>query len=333
MAIYLPVNYFFHILNAILVYLIALQLFKQNMSAKLYACLAMVLFGLHPLTCESVAWVSGRSDIFGTFFFLLAVNFYFIRKPFRFVLTPLAVFLGMLCKENALAGIPIIVLMDLFINYTHKYPVKDILKRFVLWSIVMAVPLLLYLFLRTGGWEHFTHASFALPGKAVAVGSGRANFFQFFHIFPVIAFYLKKLIIPFPLNFAISQINTVIYSILFFAFGTIAWVPLAERYLYLSVSVAGICLAACGRYFVEKRFISSKNQWIFLFALAFVFSIATLNREFVWKNSQSLWTDTLKKIRIPAWYYLNMARLLEEKPKYGPIKKQLPGQSISNLKM
>jgi hypothetical protein len=322
-------NYFFHVLNAVLVYLIALQLFNKDMNAKLYACLAMVLFGLHPLTCESVAWVSGRSDIAGTFFFLIAVNFYFIRKPFRFVLTPLAVFLGMLCKENALTGIPIIVLMDLFINYTQKYPVKDILKNFVIWGFVMAVPLFLYLFLRTAGWEYFTHASFSIPDNAAVVSSRGKNLFQFFHIFPVIAFYLKKLLIPFPLNFAISQINTVIYSILFFAFclvniiwcfkkqfslvlwsmilvisfipalpvafGTIAWVPFAERYLYLSVSVTGICMAACGRYFVKKGLISFQNQWIVFIVLALIFSIATFNREFVWKNSQSLWADTLKK--------------------------------------
>ena len=322
-------NYFFHIINAILVYLIALQLFKQDTNAKLYASLAMVLFGLHPLTCESVAWVSGRSDIAGTFFFLLAVYFYFIRNSFRFILAPLAIFLGMLCKENSLAGIPIIIFMDLFINYINKHPIKDILEKFILWSIVMAVPLFLYLFLRTNGWEYYTHTSFLMPESAVSMENGKTNFFQFFHIFPVIAFYLKKLVIPFPLNFAISQINTLIYSMGFFAFcilnllwcfkkkvsfvfwslilvisfipalpvafGAVAWVPFAERYLYLSVSVTGICMAACGRYFVEKGLISSKNQWIVFIVLIFIFSMATFNREFVWKNSQSLWADTLRK--------------------------------------
>jgi len=322
-------NYFFHIINAILVYLIALQLFKQDKKVKFYASLAMVLFGLHPLTCESVAWVSGRSDIAGVFFFLLGVYFYFIRKPFRFVLTPFAVFMGMLCKENALAGIPIIILMDLFINCIHKHRVKDILKSFVVWSIVMAVPLFLYLFLRTGGWEYYTNVSFFVPAKTIDTGSGEISFFKFFQVFPVIAFYLKKLIIPFPLNFAISQINTLIYSMVFFAFcmlnifwffkkkrflalwsmilvisfvpalpiafGTIAWVPFAERYLYLSVSVAGICMAACGRYFVKKGFISFQNQWIVFIVLILVFSITTFNREFVWRNNQTLWADTLKK--------------------------------------
>ncbi|RLB88192.1 MAG: hypothetical protein DRH26_14100 [Deltaproteobacteria bacterium] len=74
-----------------------------------------------------------------------------------------------------------------------------------------------------------------------------------------------------------------------------AWVPFAERYLYLSASVAGICIAACGHYFVGKGIISFKSQWIFFIALIFIFSITTFDREFVWKDSQSLWADTLKK--------------------------------------
>ena len=322
-------NYFFHVLNVILVYLIAMQLFKQDTNVKFYACMSMLLFGLHPLTCESVAWVSGRSDIAGTFFCLLAVNFYFIKGSFRFILAPLAVFLGMLCKENAIAGIPMIVLMDLFINYIHKHPVKYVLKKFALWSVVMGIPLFLYLLLRTNGWDYDAHASFFMPENAVAMSKGKTNFFQCFYIFPVIAFYLKKLFIPFPLNFAISQINILIYSMGFFifcmlnmiwcfkkkfslvlwsmiliisfipalpvAFDAMAWVPFAERYLYLSASVAGIFLAACGQYFVGKGLISFKNQWIFFLALIFIFSMASFNREFVWKDSQSLWADTLKK--------------------------------------
>ncbi len=322
-------NYLFHVLNVILVYLIAMQLFRKDTNARFYACLSMLLFGLHPLTCESVAWVSGRSDIAGTFFFLVAVNLYFIRNPFRFVLVPLTVFLGMLCKENAMAGIPIIVLMDLLINYTHKHPVKDILKNFILWSLVMAISLFLYLFLRTKGWEYNTHAFSPLLENSGLVSKGKTNIFQFFYIFPVIAFYLKKLFIPFPLNFAISQINTLVYSMgifIFFmlniiwcfqkkfslalvsmilvisfipalpvAFGAMAWVPFAERYLYLSASVTGICLAGCGHCFIKKGHISFKSQVIVFMALIFIFSMATFNRAFVWKDSKTLWADTLKK--------------------------------------
>ncbi|WP_300460951.1 hypothetical protein [Desulfobacula sp.] len=168
-----------------------------------------------------------------------------------------------------------------------------------------------------------------LSKAAVSVSAEKINAFELFHIFPAIGFYLKKMIIPFPLNFAISNINTTIYSIVFFsfcllsiywginkkisfllvsmilvisfapalpiAFGHIAWVPFAERYLYLSVSLAAICMVAYGRSVVQRGLISSKKQWIVFFAIIFVFSIATVQREFVWKNSQSLWADTLKQ--------------------------------------
>jgi len=320
-------NYVFHVLNAVLVYLISLRLFKHDRKASIYASLAMVFFGLNPLTCESVAWVSGRSDIAGAFFFLLAVNFYFIKKTYRYILTPLAVFLGMLCKENALAGIPIIVLMDFFINYTHNLSIKAVLKKAVLWSLIMAVPLIFYFFLRTNGWEHNSHTSFLTPENITVVNNWKKNFFPIIHIFPVIGFYMKKLVVPFPLNFAISQINVLLYSIVIIvfcilniiwaikrkfsfvlwsmilvasfipalpvAFGEIAWMPFAERYLYLSASVASVCMAAGSRHFVEKGVISSQKRWIFLIVLIFIFSFATFNRVFVWKNSKTLWAETL----------------------------------------
>lgn len=324
-------NYLFHILNAILVYLIVLRLFKHDLIVKLYASFAMVLFGLHPLTCESVAWVSGRSDIAGAFFFLLAVNFYFLKNPFRFVLTPLAVFFGILCKENALAGIPIIVLMDLLINCTHNHPIKDILKKAVLWSIVMVILLFIYLFLRTNGWEYYTHKYIeaVTPSGSKNQVSHTIDVLKIIYIFPVIAFYLKKLVMPFPLNFAITQINTLFYSVLFIAFflfniigllkkkifyvffsiilvisfvpalpialGGIAWVPLAERYLYLSVSIMSIAMVFLIKSFYEKGIFSSKGLIIVCGILILTFSVSTLNREFVWKDSQSLWADTLKK--------------------------------------
>lgn len=331
MAGYHFTNYLLHVLNACLVYLIALQLFKTDKNSNVYASMSMLFFALNPLACESVAWISGRSDLAGTFFSLLAVNCYFFKNPLRFVLTPIFILSGLFCKENALAVIPILVLVECFNNYMDKKTIIKNIKACFIWCVILMVPLFLYLFLRTNGWEYFTY-KYIEAAPLVTTGNKvqyKIDIVKILYVFPVIAFYFKKLIMPFPLNFAISQINILFYSFLFVAFfciniiwcfkrkiphvffsilllfsfapalpvalGGVSWVPLAERYLYLSLTIFSIAMVFLVRSFYENGIIGRKWLLIFCGAISLVFFVSTLSREFVWKNSESLWADTLRK--------------------------------------
>ena len=328
-------NYSIHILNSVLVYLIALQWFQSGKKANGWAALAMVFFALNPMTCESVAWISGRSDLAGTFFSLLAVRCYFLKSSYRFALTPLAILLGLLCKENALAVIPIIVLIEGFINYKNKKQLGENIKACLVWSIIVLIPLLIYLFLRTNGWENYTYEFFHLKTgmsteKLVSTQqvSDKIAWTEIASLFPVIAFYLKKLVMPFPLNFAIVQINTAFYTFLsaillgtfifwcwqrkvqylFFvcllvvsfipalpvALGNVSWVPLAERYLYMSVCIMAIGAAYFLMVCIEKKGFNRTVIITICFLMVLILAVSTLQREFVFKNSKTIWTATLK---------------------------------------
>jgi hypothetical protein len=323
-------NYLVHVLNAVLVFLLVLKLAAAARDKFLYAGVAMLMAGLHPLTCESVAWISGRSDIAGTLFVLAGANFYFMKSRLRFVLVPLAVFAGMLCKENALAGMLVIVLMDIYVNYSRKERWPMVLEKAAVWACLMAIVCVLYLSLRTNGWHVHSHTGLLPHLKSGTAAGGHEKYLRFFQVFPAIGFYMKKLVVPFPLNFAISHIDTQIYSIVFFLlllfnvicwfkgkkyavfitlvmiisffpalpviFGAVSWVPFAERYLYLSVHVGAVCLAAiCQAKFHDLSFSAVKiRNAVFAFIIA-ISAFTTLNREFVWKDSRTLWSDTLKK--------------------------------------
>lgn len=70
-------NLLLHILNSLLVYLVILNLFDKNKREKIiYAFFAALLFGLHPLHVESVAWIAERKDVLYSFYYLLSVFFY-----------------------------------------------------------------------------------------------------------------------------------------------------------------------------------------------------------------------------------------------------------------
>jgi hypothetical protein len=64
------VNWLFHLLNTSLVFLF---IYKISGRKIFVAAFTSLIFGIHPMHMESVAWVSERKDVLYTFFFLLAL--------------------------------------------------------------------------------------------------------------------------------------------------------------------------------------------------------------------------------------------------------------------
>ncbi|MCI5055542.1 MAG: tetratricopeptide repeat protein, partial [Flavobacteriales bacterium] len=65
-------NLILHILNVLLVFFFIRLLTKSNLSAFIVS----ILFGIHPMHVESVAWIAERKDVMYTFFFLLGLISY-----------------------------------------------------------------------------------------------------------------------------------------------------------------------------------------------------------------------------------------------------------------
>ena len=103
-------NLVLHILNAILVVAL-LRLFTKQ---KLIAVLCGVLFLVHPLHTEAVAWSSARKDLLSSLFMLLSMLSYFTYKQHhnrRLYIASLAAFaLGLLAKVTIL-GLPLLLLL------------------------------------------------------------------------------------------------------------------------------------------------------------------------------------------------------------------------------
>lgn len=82
----------------------------------LAAFLSALLFGIHPMHVESVAWITERKDVLYSFFYVLALYHYWqhIKNPCfgRFVLTILFGGLSIYAKPMALSLPLILILMD-----------------------------------------------------------------------------------------------------------------------------------------------------------------------------------------------------------------------------
>jgi len=76
------INLLFHVMNALLLFLIL-----NGMTKKLWpSAFVAALFAIHPLHVESVAWIAERKDVLSTFFWMLtlvAYSYYVKHTGFR----------------------------------------------------------------------------------------------------------------------------------------------------------------------------------------------------------------------------------------------------------
>lgn len=128
-------NLAFHIINVILIYRLSDLLLKN----KNYAFFIAIIFAIHPLKVETVAWVIQRKDILFTFFALTSIITYikYLRHNNTFIL--IAVFaLGYassLCKIQSIALPFSLLLIEFFIN-------KKISKKSIIFNCILIISLL-----------------------------------------------------------------------------------------------------------------------------------------------------------------------------------------------
>ncbi|HOT88983.1 MAG TPA: hypothetical protein PL028_05530, partial [Bacteroidales bacterium] len=85
-------NLLFHLFNVALVFIFTNLLIKK----KEVAFITALLFGIHPMHVESVAWISERKDVLYSFFFLLSMIYYFYfitkkeKKTFHYLISIVA---------------------------------------------------------------------------------------------------------------------------------------------------------------------------------------------------------------------------------------------------
>lgn len=104
------VNVLLHVANAVLLFLVL-----RSMSGALWrSAFVALVFAIHPLRVESVAWVAERKDVLSGFFFMLTLAAYawYVRKRTltRYLAVLLALIAGLLSKQM-LVTVPFLLLL------------------------------------------------------------------------------------------------------------------------------------------------------------------------------------------------------------------------------
>jgi len=327
---YLLVNYLFHIINTLLVFYFIWNISGKN---KFVAAFVALVFGIHPMHVESVAWVAERKDVLYTFFFLLSLIQYwrYLLKGKRsdFWICFIFFVLSLLSKPAAI----ILPLVLLLLDYWKGRPItsKLITEKipFFLLSIIFGViTVKIQNSSAMAGLNIFSITDRLFFASYVLM----TYFVRFFVPYPLSAFH------PFPIsNFAgwpiylspifvvalliafwfLRKNKVVVFGILFYVINlllvlqiiSIGLTIVSERYTYVPYIGLSFMIAML----VSRiKFIPQKVS-LALGAIAIIaFGIITFQRTKVWKNSGTLWTDALKTYPRTPYARTNRANYLSK---------------------
>jgi tetratricopeptide (TPR) repeat protein len=181
-AIFHAFNILLHTINALLVALLTFHLFPQR--SFLLPLLTTAIYAIHPLQIEVVAWITGFKDLLCTLFILLSLlcwlHYRRNDKILSYTLTALFFIAALLSKPSAI----ILPFLLIVIDTLHlKIPLKKTwqnTERF----LYLAIGWIIFTkILQPDDGTNFTSPLWARPFIAL----------------DAIAFYLQKIISPFPL--------------------------------------------------------------------------------------------------------------------------------------
>ena len=323
-------NIVFHLLNTLMVFVIARKgALLQGIRSETVPLVAALFFAIHPLNTEAVAWIAGRTDLLACFFLLLSV-WLLLRQSTNIAITVLAalcLLVGCLAKETAIFFLPAAIMLPFYLSETDDTRASlratffNNLPHFVIFSVSGAA----YFAFRTGAFTR-GDAGVSQVFKHVGGAQSAGLLLNFRLVFKAAGFYLKKLFVPFPLNFGITHVSDfyIPVGMLLFAFvvwvltrrtviGSFflcaaavassalmiplinqSWTPLAERYMYIPSAFFTMALTF-SVYKWKKRAQYRSIMTVVLAVLAGIAAYGTASRTILWQDNLSFFQDTLRK--------------------------------------
>ena len=315
--VYHITNLTLHLINCILVFWFVFLLSGR----RLVSFVAALLFGIHPLHVESVAWVTERKDVLYSFFFLWAMicYLYYVKKNNSLYYYAVIVLfcLAVLSKTMAIT-LPLVLFTLDYVN-GRKFDRNAFLEKLPFFAVaLMSVTItmtgnkqktftLLYNICIAGYGVLFYFVKLVLPVKLCSYyphpgKPGSLPLPVLFMIAPVVAMCVVSCIL-----YLGRHSRKIIFGFLFFfitLLPVIQIIPVppgiaADRYMYVpSIGLLYLLGEFVAWLYYEKLKTSKAGRASLSAALVIIislFSFISWNRCKVWNSSVSLWSDVLKK--------------------------------------
>jgi tetratricopeptide (TPR) repeat protein len=267
---YHVVNLGFHILNALLLYLLVFLIFKRELLSFFVA----LFFAAHPIHTNSVVWISGRTDLIACFFVLLTVLFFY--KARDRVSSSRSIFLGLsfLTYLLAIFSKEIVLALPLFLFVWDYLSEKEPIKRKIIPYIPFIVLTILYLILRIA----------AIGNLGTGGSYASANLFErFLTTFAIYFYYFKMFVFPVFLNFSprVVTITSIISlkfwgTLLFFAVVLALGLSLRRGAKEVSFGIFWILVTLVPVLNLVPLYASVKEWWAYIPSIGFCLILGRL---------------------------------------------------------
>lgn len=265
------------------------------------AIVACLLYAWHPVTVESVAWLSGRKDLLCGLFIILSFLFHLSwadrGKKMNYILSLTAGCLAMLCKPIAFL-IPVILLLLDFWPLQRKVSKVALLKEKLPWLIPAVLIIFLTLIYQSQGGQAIDDSrSLAIRGAGALWASQHA---------------ITSSIIPIDLHLGyadpelISPLRVVIICIVLLALlaVTLRYVKQAP-YLFIGILIFIVFLSpTIGLIRAGNHLAADRYCYLPLLGLSFILAGALANRKtavIVLCSAVALGLLVLQKKQVSSW--------------------------------
>ncbi len=291
----------------------------------LFAAIGALIFGIHPMGVESVAWVTERKDLLYTFFYLaslIAYLNYLNKKPrsYKYLFISLGLFFLALFSKIQAVSLPLVLLA---IDFYMKRPIKInlVIEKipFFILSLIFGIAGI-FILQHVGALKinELHTLSERLFYGAYTYGIYLIKFIAPFglsalypypaktgELLPVI-FYLSPLLVAlvaFATYKSYRRGNAIPFGILFFTLSVIFLLQIfgagqgfmADRYTKIPYVGLVFIVGWWSQQYIEKH--QDRKFMVFSILAFFVvfFMILGFQRVRIWKNGETLWTDVITK--------------------------------------
>ncbi|MEI7896217.1 MAG: hypothetical protein WCJ26_04225 [bacterium] len=322
-------NLLIHLLNTLLVFLLVYRLPGRKVFA---AAVVALLFGIHPLHVESVAWVSERKDVLYVLFFLGSLLSYqqYLEKSngWKWYALALLFFACSLLSKAMAASLPVVLFIADYLN-SRKWNVKTFLDKIPFFILAIGFGILAMKIQAEG--KATSSDLFALSSRIVHAGYGFTVYIvkiivptglSAFYPYPYPLVNSSWVLDKTPSILFVTMLSTLILWTLFFIYlfrtkaksspfifgflfyaATIAlvlqFIPvgraiMADRYSYLaSIGIFILIGFLADHFHAQNKYRTAVISVIAIYAG--ILAVMTFERTKVWKNDETLWSDVIAK--------------------------------------
>ena len=312
---YHAINILLHTINTLLVYLLTRRL---NFTTFVAISTALI-FGLHPMHVESVAWISERKDVLYVMFFLGALLSYLrYRKQdstWNYVVVLLFFLASILAKAMAVVLPIVLMLVDIYLDKTWDWK-KSLFNKIPL-LIISVVLGTIAMKVQAQAGAISTSEVISLGQRIIFAGYGMIIYIiKLLYPFPLVSIYnYPDLTKSIPLSYYLYFIaflslmfawlmsyrhHKVFFLVIGFYLSTVVLVSqiiavgqaiMADRYSYLPYVSLGLGLALVFEWTKKIQTYLPQALMLFFTLMMVILTIPQIN---TWQDSDTLWSHQIK---------------------------------------